>query len=169
MTRGKMKYPEQFKTTLHPHLYLVWKAMLRRCSPTDREDSRRYYFQGVRVCDEWQWWPNFAKFFLDIGWKRGLTIDRIDNDKGYGPDNCRLATMVEQHHNRNLEITYRHIKEGQTRRWAKPFKCIETDEVFLTQIEAQRKHGVDRKSLRYALAGIYQQAGGFRWKYVENQ
>jgi hypothetical protein len=161
------KYPSQYFVTKHPHLYLVWRAMLRRCSPMDREDSHRYYDKGIRVCEEWLWWPNFAQFFLDNGWKRGLTIDRIDNSKGYSPDNCRVATFTEQHHNRDLETTYRRIKEGQTRRWAKPFMCLDTGEVFLTQIEAQRKHGVDRKTLRMALAGKYQQAGGLRWTYTE--
>ena len=161
------KYPEEFSSSKHYYLYRVWKGMLRRCSPTDREDSRRYYFNGVRVCDEWQWWPTFAKFCLDNGWTRGLQIDRIDNAKGYEPSNCRFVTAKEQHHNRDLPTTYKHIKEAQTKRWAKPFRCVDTGEVFLTQIAAQRKHGVDRKSLRYALAGKYSQAGGYTWEYVE--
>lgn len=162
-----MKYPPEYYVTKHPHLYLVWRAMLRRCSPTERADSQYYYFCGVRVCEEWKWWPTFAKFWLELGWKRGLQIDRVDNGIGYCPGNCRLATTKEQHHNRDLTTTYKHIKEGQTRRWTKPFICVETGEKFLTQIEAQRRHGVDRKSLRYALSGKYQQAGGLRWTYTE--
>lgn len=161
------KYPEEFAVTKHYYLYRVWKGMLRRCSPSDREDSKYYYYRGVRVCDEWKWWPNFAKFCIDNGWSEGLQLDRIDNAKGYSPNNCRFVTAKEQHHNRDLKTTYKNIKDAQTRRWSKPFRCVDTGEIFLTQIEAQRKHNVDRKSLRYALVGRYKQAGGLRWEYME--
>lgn len=164
---GTKHYPKEFSTTKYPKLYHVWFLMHRRCSPSDRIDSQYYYYRGIRVCDDWNYWPNFAKFFLDAGWKQGLTIDRIDNKKGYSPDNCRVATYKEQHHNRDLEVVYKHIKEGQTRRWQKTFMCVETGEVFKTQIEAFRRHNVDRKSLRYALSGRYSHAGGMRWRYVE--
>lgn len=161
------RYPPEFSTIKNRHLYMVWQAMIRRCSPTDRMDSRYYFYRGIRVCEEWKYWPAFADFCLAKGWRRGLQIDRIDNAKGYNPSNCRFATAKEQHHNRDLMTTYRHIKASQTRRWAKPFLCVETGETFLTQIEAQRRHGVDRKTLRLALSGIYQQAGGLRWRYLE--
>jgi hypothetical protein len=162
------KYPEEFITTKHYHLYRVWMSMIRRCEDhPDREDSRRYFGKGITVCESWKHWPNFAKWMLDNGWKRGLTIDRINNELGYYDENCRIATFKDQHHNRDLQLTYQKIKEGQTRRWQKPFMCVETGEVFKTQIEAFRKHNVDRKSLRYALNGRYSHAGGLRWRYVE--
>lgn len=162
------KYPVGFETTGRLRkLYRTWYDMVRRCSPTDRPDSRHYYNQGVRVCDEWLYWPTFANWAISNGWECGLEIDRRDNGKGYSPDNCRFVTDLEQTRNRDLERAYRGIREGQTRRWARPFQCVETGEVFLTQIEAHRRHGVDRKSIRDALRGKYQQAGGFRWAYVE--
>jgi hypothetical protein len=50
---------------------------------------------------------------------------------------------------------------------AKPFRCLETGEIFQTQIDASRRHKVDRKTLRLALRGEYAQAGGLRWVYTE--
>src|ERR1700744_103827 len=160
-------YPEEFSSTKYPKLYRCWYAMKRRCSPTDREDSKRYYDKGIRVCEEWLWWPTFARFALENGWEIGLEIDRIDNSLGYSPENCRFVDHMVQNQNRDLAAAHRQIKEAKTRRWSKPFQCVDTGEVFETQIEAQRRHNVDRKSLRYALAGKYQQAGGLRWQYLE--
>lgn len=163
-----MKYPKEYSTTGPlSKLYRAWYDMIRRCSPTEREDSKQYYYKGVRVCEDWKHWPTFAEWATNNGWEKGLEIDRLDNSKGYSPDNCRFATSLEQNQNRDLEKAHKGIREGQTRRWAKPFLCVETGEVFKTQIEAQRKHGVDRKSLRLALSGKYKQTGGFRWTYVE--
>lgn len=162
------KYPPEYSTTGPLRkLYQAWADMWRRCSPTDREDSRRYYFAGVRVCAEWAYWPDFAKWASENGWRAGLEIDRIDNGRGYEPGNCRFVTELEQNRNRDLERAHLGIREAQTRRWAKPFRCVETGEVFQTQIEASRRHGVSRMTLRHALSGKYKQAGGYRWSYVE--
>jgi hypothetical protein len=160
-------FPPEYNTIRNHRLYNIWRDMLRRCSPGDREDQMRYYAKGIRVCKEWENWPTFAQFAFDNGYEPGLTIDRKDNSKGYEPENCRFVTMKVQHHNRDLVNTYRRIKEGQTLHWAKEFICVETGDRFLTQIEAHRKYGIDRKSLRDALSGKHSQAGGYHWRYVE--
>lgn len=167
---NRRKYPPEFRTTGPLRaLYTVWNNMKDRCNPDSPRSDRykkRYADRGITVCDEWTDWPTFARWSLTNGWQRGLEIDRRDNDRGYSPDNCRFVTDMEQTRNRDLELAYRGIREGQTRRWTKPFRCVETGEVFKTQIEAQRRHGVDRKTLRMVLAGKYQQAGGLRWAYI---
>ena len=162
------KYPVEF-STVGPlrTLYKTWYDMHRRCNLPRDCNRKHYYDKGISVADEWNDWPSFATWALASGWEKGLEIDRIDNSLGYNSLNCRFVNHVEQNKNRDLEAAHRGIREGQTRRWAKAFKCVETGEVFLTQIAAQRKHGVDRKSLRYALAGKYSQAGGYTWEYVE--
>lgn len=161
-------YPEEYSTTGPlSKLYRTWYDMLRRCTTDKAQSSHRYYHKGIGVCEDWLYWPAFAKWSLDNGWQLGLEIDRIDNSLGYSPDNCRFSDHLAQNQNRDLEAAHRGIREGQTRRWAKPFICVDTGEIFVTQIEAQRKHGVDRKSLRRALNGVFKQAGGFRWQYME--
>lgn len=77
--------------------YRAWDAMLWRCSPDS--NARRWYFdRGIRVCDRWK---SFEDFLADMGeCPLRLTLDRIDNDKGYEPGNCQWATMSEQVKNR---------------------------------------------------------------------
>jgi hypothetical protein len=80
-------------------VYRVWSAMFDRCLMQNTKNYEDYGGRGITVCDRWY---DFAAFWADMGptWVDGLTLDRIDNDKGYEPDNCRWATPVEQAANR---------------------------------------------------------------------
>ncbi len=72
--------------------------MRARCSNAARPDFKHYGGRGIKVCDRW---VDFAAFAKDIGPRPdGLTLDRIDNNRGYEPGNCRWATWKEQRANR---------------------------------------------------------------------
>lgn len=78
-------------------VYLVWWSMLRRCENPACKSFSDYGARGITVCDRWHTLGNFIE---DMGEPpRGLTLDRIDNSKGYYKENCRWATAEEQNNN----------------------------------------------------------------------
>lgn len=79
----------------------VYYDMLKRCHDSKNKGYERYGARGIYVCEEWRNdCSNFYKWAKDNGYKKGLTIDRIDNSKGYSPDNCRWTTRKVQTDNR---------------------------------------------------------------------
>lgn len=104
--RGEAHYrkytvPNLMKT----RIYSIWCGMKQRCRDVNAINYRHYGGKGIKVCDEWvNNLQAFHEWAMANGYADHLTLDRIDNDKGYSPDNCRWVTMKEQQNNRSNNV-----------------------------------------------------------------
>ncbi len=109
-THGKKDMPE----------YRVWRGMIARCEHQWGAGYENYGGRGIRVCEQWR--HDFNRFLVDMGERPSpeLSIDRIDNNKGYSPDNCRWATVAEQSNNKRSNLVVEiNGRRQTTSEWAR--------------------------------------------------
>lgn len=114
LSREKASERGKVLLTRHGHssesLYRVWSSMRMRVSEND--PTGRYFSRGIRCCEEWKDFETFYQWAIGSGYRKGLSIDRIDNNGNYEPANCRWATNTQQQ--QNTRRTRMILFEGKT-------------------------------------------------------
>lgn len=120
---------ENFHNMSNTRLYAIWSDMKHRCLNENNIRYKRYGGRGISVCEEWLEFKNFYEWAKSSGYKDELTLDRVDNNKGYSPRNCKWSTQKEQAWNRST--TFKVERNGVSkslREWCRlenvPFNMV---------------------------------------------
>jgi len=96
-------------------IYSIWCGMKKRCALKSHKAFPNYGGRGITVCQEWLTFENFYAWSRISGYAENLTIDRIDNNKGYFAENCRWVTLQQNSsHRRTNILTIDQVKQIKT-------------------------------------------------------
>lgn len=121
--KGKKPHITNLELKNYKPIHECYVNMKTRCYNSNYELYSRYGGRGIKVCDEWK--DNFKEFYnwAINGWKKGLTLDRINNDDDYKPDNCRWVDRVEQANNRHTNYLIKYKDKIKTMaQWSRILK-----------------------------------------------
>mgnify|MGYP003288865965 CR=1 FL=1 len=110
------------ETNKNSRLHRIWSNMNSRCKNPKNNRFHDYGGRGITVCDEWHDYLTFKQWAMANGYEDHLTIDRIDNDKGYSPNNCRWVNRFVQQNNMRTNTTIEYRGEKHTlAEWSRIF------------------------------------------------
>lgn len=123
---GCLRYKRNPDSIYKHRLYNIYNNMIARCQNKNHKSYKHYGQRGISICDQWaikkEGYINFYNWSIDNGYKDELTIDRIDTNGNYEPDNCKWSTWEEQENNRtnNCLITINGITKN-VMQWANEY------------------------------------------------
>lgn len=129
-------------------LYQCWADMKTRCLQKNNSRYHRYGGRGITVCEEWLCFQPFQKWAEENGYAENLTLDRIDNDSDYSPENCRWVTIQENLKNgrKNVYTPRRDLSVGK--------------KLFASQVKEIRNRSTGQRGENRILAKEYKVSPG---------
>lgn len=141
--------------------YNAWYHMVKRCTDSEDKNWGNYGGRGIKVCKKWR--TSFHSFLADMGIKpnKESQIDRIDNNKGYSPNNCRWTTSKQQARNRRdnqkvmykgklilvIELAETHSMQVATLKYRLK-KGWSVDDAIKTKVSRRKKHMIKRSNTK---------------------
>lgn len=107
----KMNYKHGKSKT---RLYKIWTDMKKRCNNSNHWAFGDYGGRGIKYAEEWNEFEPFENWSLENGYAEALTLDRIDNNSNYSPNNCRWVDRKVQANNRRNNVRYEYRGETHT-------------------------------------------------------
>lgn len=108
-------------------LYSIWLNMKNRCQNPNSKSFKYYGKRGIKVCEEWNDFENFYKWAVNNGYEKSLTLDRIDVNGNYQPNNCRWADVKTQANNkRNSRYIEAYGEKHTVAEWAEKMQIKPT-------------------------------------------
>lgn len=136
-------------------LYNSWQGMKSRCLNRNHPKYHRYGGRGINIYKEWLDFKNFLSWALDNGWQEGFSIDRINNDGDYCPENCQwLSCADNSRKKRTTKITnevaneIRARKEEDWHKLAKEYQCTHGNIWFIMNNFTHVANGECSKKLK---------------------
>lgn len=103
------RYSHSSEWNDNKRLYLVWNGMRQRCENKNTRAYKQYGARGISVCQEWKNFHGFLEWALSSGYKEGLSIERIDVNGDYCPENCKWIPLSEQAKNTRRNYVNKHL------------------------------------------------------------
>lgn len=138
---------ERYDNRSNERLYATWKSMIDRCYNPKASGYYLYGGRGITICDLWlnDFWA-FNKWALENGYQEGLTIDRINSDGNYEPNNCRWATRKQQRANQHPAYTF---KDRPTSPQVVRGEKFDIFGESLTMRQISEKYGLSQQLIKY--------------------
>jgi hypothetical protein len=103
----------------HTRMYSIWKGMRQRCNSPNNKSYKDYGGRGILICNEWADFKSFYDWAMSNGYADNLTIERIDNNGNYEPNNCRWIPNEEQSKNRRFTTLTLNGETHTIKEWTK--------------------------------------------------
>ena len=118
---SRITHGAALKSGMEP-LYKSWRAMRSRCNNPNTRTYKWYGAKGVKICDAWQNFANFRAWATQNGFQPGLTLDRLNTDVGYCPENCEFVTQSDNA--RRMKTKYTIIKKPDPFKYHFPIEAL---------------------------------------------